>query len=305
MVVSARKGEFEAGFDSKSEDTSGQTREHAILAKALGVQRIIVFINKMDTTGWDGDRYNTIEEKVSKFLKSIDFDKACTFVPGSGLSGENIFPKSAEGPSLLEVLHEQSSLVRRKQGDWLRLSVTYSTRDCGKIMSFVRVENGQVSVGMDLHDERGKFTILEIQNQSSRVKEKLTQGENGILLLSSREELPSSFLCSQECVLTPRTQLLVLVQVLEQTPLFCSGLECVLQLFLSKRECVVEKIMGLQQGDKFTKALFLRKGQVGKVVLKVDQALLAETFSNYPKLGRFVLRNQNQTIALGKIIGVK
>ncbi|SOB74153.1 translation elongation factor EF-1alpha [Cedratvirus lausannensis] len=54
----------------------------------------------------------------------------------------------------------------------------------------------------------------------------------------------------------------------------------------------------------FTKALFLRKGQVDKVV-KVDQTLLVETFSNYPKLGRFVLRNQNQTIALEKIIGVK
>lgn len=51
--------------------------------------------------------------------------------------------------------------------------------------------------------------------------------------------------------------------------------------------------------------LFLRKGQVGKAILKVDQPLLAETFTNYPKLGRFVLRNQDRTIALGKIIGVK
>nr|WIL03706.1 translation elongation factor EF-1alpha [Cedratvirus plubellavi] len=276
----------------------------------------------MDTTNWDQERYNSIKEKVSKFLKSIDFDKACTFVSGSGLSGENLLTPFADGPSLMQVVHEQSSLVRRKQGDWLRLSVTYSTRDCGKIMSFVRIENGEVCVGMDLYDERGKFTILEIQDQSACKVANLLQGENGILLLSSREELPGSFLCSQECVLVPRRQLLVLIQVLEQTPLFYVlpslmvkflvsnayqklGLECVLQLFLSKRECVVEKIVGLQQGDKFTKALFLRKGQVGKVVLKVDQALLAETFSNYPKLGRFVLRNQNQTIALGKIIGVK
>lgn len=137
-------------------------------------------------------------------------------MPGSGLSGENVFPESGEGPSLLEIIHEQSSLVRRKQGDHpLRLSVTYSTRDCGKIICFVRVENGEVHAGMDLYDEKGKVTILEIQEQTN-----LVQGENGILVLSPREELPCSFLCSQECILTPRTQLLVLVQVLEQTPLF-------------------------------------------------------------------------------------
>lgn len=286
------------------------------------MQRLIVFVNKMDTIEWNQDRYKTIKEKLSKFLKSIDFLKACTFVPGSGLSGENVFSRCGEGPCLLEVIHQQSSLVRRKQGDLLRLSVTYSTRDCGKIMSFIRVENGKVHTGMDLYDEKGKVTILEIQNQKGSNVTNLSQGENGILFLSSREELPCSFLCSQDCILTPRTQLLVLLQVLEQTPLFCVlellvlkflvsvahqklGLECVLQLFLNKRECVVEKIIGLQEGDKFTKALFLRKGQVGKVVLKVDYPLLAETFANYPKLGRFVLRNQSQTIALGKIIGVK
>ncbi|SPN79695.1 Translation elongation factor EF-1 subunit alpha [Brazilian cedratvirus IHUMI] len=259
----------------------------------------------MDTIEWNQDRYETIKEKLSKFLKSIDFLKACTFVPGSGLSGENVFSRCGKEPCLLEVIHQQSSLVRRKQGDLLRLSVTYSTRDCGKIMSFIRVENGKVHTGMDLYDEKGKVTILEIQNQKGSNVTNLSQGENGILFLSSREELPCSFLCSQDCTLTPRTQLLVLLQVLEQTPLFCSGLECVLQLFLNKRECVVEKIIGLQEGDKFTKALFFRKGQVGKVVLKVDYPLLAETFTNYPKLGRFVLRNQSQTIALGKIIGVK
>ena len=42
LVISARKGEFEAGFDK-----SGQTREHAMLAKTLGLSRLIILINKM------------------------------------------------------------------------------------------------------------------------------------------------------------------------------------------------------------------------------------------------------------------
>jgi peptide chain release factor subunit 3 len=42
LVISSRKGEFEAGFDR-----TGSTREHAILAKTLGLNRLIILINKM------------------------------------------------------------------------------------------------------------------------------------------------------------------------------------------------------------------------------------------------------------------
>jgi len=43
LVISARKGEFEAGFEK-----DGQTREHAQLAKSLGVQKLLIIVNKMD-----------------------------------------------------------------------------------------------------------------------------------------------------------------------------------------------------------------------------------------------------------------
>jgi hypothetical protein len=43
LVISVRKGEFEAGFDR-----GGQSREHAVLAKTVGVKMLIVAINKMD-----------------------------------------------------------------------------------------------------------------------------------------------------------------------------------------------------------------------------------------------------------------
>lgn len=53
-VISARKGEFETGFDR-----GGQTREHAMLAKTAGVKHMVVLINKMDdpTVLWSEERY--------------------------------------------------------------------------------------------------------------------------------------------------------------------------------------------------------------------------------------------------------
>jgi peptide chain release factor subunit 3 len=52
-VISARKGEFETGFEK-----GGQTREHALLAKTAGVKRLIMVINKMDdmTVNWSEER---------------------------------------------------------------------------------------------------------------------------------------------------------------------------------------------------------------------------------------------------------
>lgn len=52
LVVSASKGEFEAGISNE-----GQTREHALLAFTLGVKQMIVLVNKMDTHNWEQKRY--------------------------------------------------------------------------------------------------------------------------------------------------------------------------------------------------------------------------------------------------------
>lgn len=55
LVISARKGEFETGFDR-----GGQTREHAMLAKTAGIKHLIILVNKMDdpTVNWDEGRYD-------------------------------------------------------------------------------------------------------------------------------------------------------------------------------------------------------------------------------------------------------
>ena len=62
LVISARKGEFETGFEK-----GGQTREHIMLVKTAGVNKVVVMINKMDdlTVKWDKARYEEIKEKLT------------------------------------------------------------------------------------------------------------------------------------------------------------------------------------------------------------------------------------------------
>jgi peptide chain release factor subunit 3 len=92
LVISARKGEFETGFEK-----GGQTREHAMLVKTAGVQRLIVVVNKMDdpTVNWDKARFDEIQGKLSPFLRGTGFNPKTdiTYVPISAYTGANLKDK--------------------------------------------------------------------------------------------------------------------------------------------------------------------------------------------------------------------
>lgn len=97
MVVDATRGEFETGFDY-----GGQTREHALLVRSLGVTQLAVAINKLDTVSWSQERFNEIVIKLKGFLKQAGFkDSDLTFVPCSGLTGQNLVNKPTENSLLI------------------------------------------------------------------------------------------------------------------------------------------------------------------------------------------------------------
>jgi len=86
LVISARKGEFEAGFEK-----DGQTREHAQLAKSLGIQRLIVLVNKMDDCNWSKTRYDEIYTSLRPFLNQTGYtDSEIKWIPVAGISGANL-----------------------------------------------------------------------------------------------------------------------------------------------------------------------------------------------------------------------
>ncbi|KRH94727.1 Polypeptide release factor 3 [Pseudoloma neurophilia] len=87
LLVSARKGEFQAGFLR-----SGQTREHVILSKAGGIETLIVVINKMDEANYDKTVFLEIVREIHKFLEK--FYKSIIYVPIAGYIGTNILKES-------------------------------------------------------------------------------------------------------------------------------------------------------------------------------------------------------------------
>lgn len=89
LVISARKGEFETGFEK-----GGQTREHIMLVKTAGVSKLVVVINKMDesTVLWSKERFDEIRDKLTPFIRAAGFHikTDVSFIPVSAYTGINL-----------------------------------------------------------------------------------------------------------------------------------------------------------------------------------------------------------------------
>lgn len=115
LVIDASTGAFEAGFHRQ-----GQTKEHTLLCRSIGVQRLVVAVNKLDTVDWSPARFEEIVQQMQQFLTNAGFSmKNVTFVPMSGLTGINVVRKPDDnvipwynGPSLLEVLETSNKHTR-------------------------------------------------------------------------------------------------------------------------------------------------------------------------------------------------
>lgn len=128
LVISARQGEFEAGFEK-----GGQTREHAMLAKTAGVKKLIVVINKMDTVGWSKERYDECITKLIPFLKGCGYNPKTDIehMPISGYTAANLKDRMDasvcpwyQGTSLLELLDSMALPVERNLAGALMIPIT-------------------------------------------------------------------------------------------------------------------------------------------------------------------------------------
>lgn len=123
LVIDAAKGAFEAGL-------KGQTKEHALLLRSMGVFRLIVAVNKLDTADWDEERFDEIKDQIMGSLKVLKFrERDISFVPVSGLTGDNIVRRTTEpnaswytGLTLIEEL-ENSKPASRALDKPLRMTI--------------------------------------------------------------------------------------------------------------------------------------------------------------------------------------
>ncbi|XP_002280982.1 uncharacterized protein LOC100249117 [Vitis vinifera] len=316
LVISARKGEFETGYER-----GGQTREHVQLAKTLGVSKLLVVVNKMDdpTVNWSKERYDEIESKMIPFLRSSGYNvkKDVHFLPLSGLVGLNMKTRVDKslcswwnGPCLFEALDAIDVPFRDPKGPF-RMPIIDKFKDMGTVV-MGKVESGSVREGDSLLVMPNKVQVKVFAVYCDENKVKLAgPGENVRVRLSGIEEedIISGFVLSSIAKPIPAVyEFVAQLQILEllDNAIFTAGYKAVLHIHSIVEECEIIEL--LQQIDPKTKkpmkkkVLFVKNGAVVLCRIQVNNLICIEKFSDFPQLGRFTLRTEGKTVAMGKVM---
>ncbi|KAK3552705.1 hypothetical protein QTP86_021134, partial [Hemibagrus guttatus] len=299
LVISARKGEFETGFEK-----GGQTREHAMLAKTAGVKHLIVLVNKMDdpTVNWSLDRYEECKEKLVPFLKKVGFNprKDIHFMPCSGLTGANLKEPVEHCPwytglPFIPHLDSLPNFSRSSDGP-VRLPIVDKYKDMGTVV-LGKLESGCISKAQQLVMMPNRHTVEVLSLLSDDVEtDDAGPGENLKLRLKGIEEKgdPARLhpVHSREPV--SFTQIVII----EHKSIICPGYNAVLHIHTCIEEvqitaliCLVDK----KTGEKSkTRPRFVKQDQVCIARLRTAGTICLETFKDFPQMGRFTLRDEGQ-----------
>lgn len=317
LVISARKGEYETGFEK-----GGQTREHAMLAKTQGVNKLVVVINKMDdpTVEWSKKRYDECTTKLAQFLKGTGFNLKTDvfFMPVAAQMTMGIkdrIPKGVadwyDGPSLLEYLDSMASLDRKVNAPFM-MPINGKYRDMGTLVEG-KIEAGVIKKGMSLvmMPNRDKVEVAALYGETEDEVNAAQCGDQVRIRLRGIEEediLPGFVLCSPKrlvhCVQAFEAQ----IRVLELKSILSAGFNCVMHVHSAIEEVTFAALLhSLQKGTgRKSKKPPSHAKRGDSIIARMEViggagSVCVERFEDYQQLGRFTLRDQGQTIAIGKI----
>ncbi|RLF02623.1 MAG: translation elongation factor EF-1 subunit alpha [Thermoprotei archaeon] len=314
LVVSAKTGEYEAGVSA-----AGQTREHIFLAKTMGINQLVVAINKMDEVNWSKERYEEVKAGVQKLLRMVGYDiSKVPFVPISGFTGDNLVEKSSnmpwyDGPTLVEAL-DMFEEPPRPIDKPLRIPIqdVYSITGVGTV-PVGRVETGVLKVGdvVVFMPANKSGEVRSIETHHTRI-ERAVPGDNiGFNVKGvARHEIRRGDVAGHTT--NPPTvadEFVGRIIVLYHPTAIAPGYTPVLHVHTATspvRFLEIEKKLDPRTGATIEeKPAYIKQGDVAIVKFKPLKPVVIEKYSDFPPLGRFAMRDSGRTVAAGVVIDLK
>jgi len=313
LTIASPAGEFEAGIAK-----NGQTREHALLAFTLGVKQMIVICNKMDdkTVNFSQDRYNEIKTELSAYLKKVGYNpEKVPFVPCSGWTGDNMLEKSDKlpwwkGPTLLEAL-DGAIPPTRPSDKPLRLPLqdVYKIGGIGTV-PVGRVETGVLKPGMVVTFAPAAVTteVKSVEMHHESIPEAVPGDNVGFNVKNvSVKDIRRGNVCSdsKNDPAAETGDFTAQVIVLNHPGQIQKGYTPVLDCHTAHIACKFNEILtkvDRRTGKELEKEpKSIKSGDAAMVKLVPSKPMCVESFSEYPPLGRFAVRDMRQTVAVGVI----
>ncbi|MEM2175087.1 MAG: elongation factor 1-alpha, partial [Candidatus Micrarchaeia archaeon] len=319
MITGASQADAAVLVVSALEGIQPHTREHAFLAKVLGINQMICAINKMDRVNYDRVKYEDVKASLLTFLKGIGFkEENLWFVPMSAYEGENVTKKPTKmpwytGKTLLELFDEFKPTAKLIDKP-LRIPIqdVYSIKGTGTV-PVGRVESGVVKPGdrvviMPLN----KVVEIKSIEMHHQALQQAVPGDNiGFNVKGvERDEINRGDVVGPvnnppTVVETFTAQIVVLNHptaiAVNYTPVFHAHTA----QFAGRFEEIIEK-KDPKTGQTLQKNPdFIKTGDVAIVKIRPLKPVCLEKYSEIPPLGRFAIRDMGMTIAAGIVLDIE
>ncbi|KAJ3071519.1 HBS1-like protein [Rhizoclosmatium hyalinum] len=315
LVIDSGTGEFEVGFE-----LGGQTREHALLVRSLGVSQLVVAVNKLDMMDWAEHRFLEIKEKLTLFLLGAGFKKdKIFFVPVSGFTGENMVERKSDvlgswysGPTLQESLDALQPPVRALEKAFRLPIVDYFKGGViagggGSLSVSGRIEAGTLQIGdtvtvMPL-GEHGVVKSIESNNDPIKWA---VAGDNIVITLNGIDVQQihiGNVLCSPQALVPVADVFRVKIVTFDIAIPLTLGIPIVVHHQSASTSGIISKLISVL--DKSTGEVSkknpraLPKNVTAVVDIKVERPICVELAKDSRELGRIMIRSGSTVVAAG------
>ena len=318
MITGASQADAAILVVSAKDGVQEQTKEHVFLVKILGVNQLIVAINKMDAVNYDEAKFKEVKEQVEKLLKTVGYDTSkILFIPVSAYYGDNVVKKSDKmpwynGPTLIEALdtfEEPPKPIDKP----LRIPIqdVYSITGVGTV-PVGRVETGVLKVGDTViflpSNVQGEVRSIEMHHepiQEAKPGDNIGFNVRGVGKNDIRRGDVAGHPDKPPTVAKEFTAQII---VLNHPSVITKGYTPVFHCHTAQVACKIveiQKKIDPKTGEVLQENPdFIKTGDAAIVKCVPTKPLVIESVKEFPELARFAIRDMGMTVAAGVCLEV-
>lgn len=319
MITGASQADAAILVVAAPDGVMAQTKEHVFLSRTLGINQLIIAVNKMDATDYSEDKYNQVKKDVSELLGMVGFKAAdVPFIPTSAFEGDNVSKNSSNtpwynGPTILECLN---SLKLPEAPDDLPLRVpvqdAYTISGIGTV-PVGRVETGVMKKGQMVtfmpSGASGEVKSIEMHHEEAseaRPGDNIGWNVRGV----GKADVRRGDVCGEsKNPPTVADEFTGQVVVLQHPSAITIGYTPVFHCHTTQTACTlmsIDKKLDPKSGQvKEENPTFIKAGDAAIITVKPTRPMVIEPVKEIPQLGRFAIRDMGMTIAAGMCMSVK
>ena len=323
MITGASQADAAVLLCAANDGVNAQTKEHAFLARVLGVKQLIVHVNKMDISGvdWSEDKYKAACAEVNTLLKMAGFKPDdVPKIPASSLNGDNVYKKSENCPwwsgnefngkkvtTLFEAI-DAVQLPDKPIDKPLRLPI----QDVYKISGIGTVPVGKIETGVL---QAGKTVMFNPSQKSAEVKsiemhhtmvDKAEPGDNvgfnvrGLAATDIRRGDVAGYTDNEPSFVRHDETFVGQIQLMDIPKAVSVGYSPVFHAHTAQVAVRFQELLEkTNKAGKEANPSFLKTGDACLIRFQPTKPMAIEEMSVFPELSRFAIRDMGKTVAAG------